>query len=98
MVPNPFIWLLLEVLDIYLFVVIAAVVVSWLIAFNVINTHNQFVNSVVRFLYAVTEPVFRRIRSVVPLVGGIDLSPLILVLGLIFLQRLVIYLYTSVVI
>ena len=79
--------ILIEVLDIYKWVVIAAVIVSWLTAFNVINPHNNFVRAVLRILYALTEPVFRPIRKVIPPIGGLDLSPLIVLVLLIwFLQ------------
>jgi len=79
----PFIWLLLELINIYTWIIIIAVVMSWLVAFGVINTHNQFARMVVRFLDAVTEPVFRQVRRVIPPIGGLDISPLIV---LIFLQ------------
>ena len=69
---------LVELINIYTYVVIAAVVVSWLIAFGVINTFNPYARAVVRFLDAVTEPLFRPIRRVVPPIGGFDLSPLLL--------------------
>jgi YggT family protein len=69
-----------------MWVVIAAVLVSWLVAFNVINTHNNFVRSLLRALDALTEPVFRRIRRVVPPVGGLDLSPVVVFLIIIGLQ------------
>lgn len=69
---------LVELINIYTYVVIAAVVVSWLIAFGVINTFNPYARTFVRFLDAVTEPLFRPIRRVVPPIGGFDLSPLLL--------------------
>src|SRR5258706_8751334 len=75
---NPIAALLIEVLEIYKWVVIAAVIVSWLTAFNVINTHNNFVRTLLRILYALTEPVFRPIRKVIPAIGGLGLSPIIL--------------------
>ena len=74
---NPIAALLIAVLDIYKWVVIAAVIVSWLTAFNVINQHNNIVRSLLRILYSLTEPVFRPIRKVVPPIGGLDLSPII---------------------
>jgi len=83
---NPIAALLIEVLEIYKWVVIAAVIVSWLTAFNVINTHNNFVRSLLRILYALTEPVFRPIRKIIPPIGGIDLSPIIVFLIIWFLQ------------
>ena len=83
---NPIAALLIEVLEIYKWVVIAAVIVSWLTAFNVINQHNNFVRSLLRILYALTEPVFRPIRKVIPPIGGLDLSPIIVFLIIWFLQ------------
>ena len=89
--PNPFVWLILTLLDIYTWIVIAAVVMSWLVAFGVINTYNQFARSVVNLLDALTEPVFRRVRHVIPAIGGLDISPLIVLIGLQFLSYLVAY-------
>jgi YggT family protein len=84
---NPVFFLIYEILGLYMWVVLAAVLVSWLIAFNVINTYNQFVRSLLRFLYAVTEPVFRQIRKIIPPIGGIDLSPLVVFVAIIVLQH-----------
>lgn len=86
---NPIIWLLLRLLDLYSWVVIAAVIASWLIAFNVINLHNQFVRQVMRVLDALTEPLFRQVRRVIPPFGGLDLSPLIVLLGIWFLEYVI---------
>ena len=83
---NPIAALLIEVLEIYKWVVIAAVLVSWLIVFNVINTQNGFVRSLLRFLDALTEPVFRKVRKVIPPMGGLDLSPIVVFLIIWFLQ------------
>jgi YggT family protein len=74
---NPIAALIITVLDIYKWIVIAAVIVSWLVAFNVINSHNNFVRTLLRILYALTEPVFRPIRKILPAIGGLDLSPLV---------------------
>jgi len=83
---NPIIWLILEILNIYTIVIIVAVVVSWLVAFNVINLYNAFIRSVVRILDALTEPVFALVRKVIPSIAGLDLSPLIVLLAVYFLQ------------
>jgi YggT family protein len=88
---NPIAALLIEVLEIYKWVVIAAVIVSWLTAFNVINSHNNFVRTVLRILYALTEPVFRPIRRIIPPMGGLDLSPIIVFLIIWFLQYTIQY-------
>jgi YggT family protein len=83
---NPIAYLIYTVLDIYEWVVIAAVIVSWLTAFNVINQYNNFVRSLLRILYALTEPVFRPIRKIIPPMGGLDLSPIIVFVIIWFLQ------------
>ncbi|WP_421725923.1 YggT family protein [Bauldia sp.] len=76
-------------LQLYIYVLIAAAVVSWLIAFNVINTSNQLVSALVQFLYAVTEPVLRPIRNILPNFGGIDISPIVVILIIVFIQSVV---------
>ena len=91
MVYNPFVWLLLQLINIYFWIVVAAVIMSWLTAFGVINIHNQFARSAVRALDALTEPVFRQIRRVIPAIGGLDFSPLIVLLALQFLAYLITY-------
>jgi YggT family protein len=73
-------------LTLYVYVLIAAAVLSWLIAFNVVNTRNQFVAILAEFLYRITEPVLRPIRSLLPNMGGIDISPIIVILIIIFIQ------------
>ncbi len=87
---DPITALILTVLDIYKWIVIAAVVASWLIAFNVINLHNNIVRSIVRFLDALTEPVFRQVRRVIPPVGGLDLSPIVVFMAIWFIEAYVI--------
>jgi YggT family protein len=74
------------VLDLCWFVVIAAVIASWLIAFGVLNMNNQYVRQMVRALDSITEPVFRRVRRVIPPIGGLDLSPVIVLFAIILLQ------------
>jgi YggT family protein len=83
---NPIFFLLVELLEIYKWIVIAAVIVSWLIVFNVINTYNGFVRSLLHMLSALTEPVFRRIRKIIPAMGGLDLSPIVVFVIIITLQ------------
>lgn len=82
---------ILVVLDIYIYIVIAAAVLSWLVAFNVVNTRNQFVAVVGDFLYRITEPVLRPIRNALPNLGGIDISPIVLFLIIILIQRVIVY-------
>jgi YggT family protein len=83
---NPIAALLIQILDIYKWIVIASVIVSWLTAFNVINERNNFVRTLLTILYRLTEPVFRPIRRILPEVGGLDLSPIIVLLLIWFLQ------------
>ena len=73
-------------LDLYVWVVIIGAILSWLIAFNILNTTNQVVYTIVDFLYRITEPALRPIRRIMPNLGGIDISPIVLILILIFLQ------------
>ena len=89
---NPIAALLIQILEIYKWIVILAVIVSWLTAFNVINVHNNFVRTVLRVLLALTEPVFRQIRKVLPSVAGLDLSPLVVFVVIWFLQYTIQYL------
>ena len=90
---NPFLWLVDTIITIYIWLLIASAVLSWLIAFNVENTRNPIVNSVGEFLYRVTEPLLRPIRNLMPNLGGIDVSPVILIIGLLFLRQLIFWLY-----
>jgi YggT family protein len=83
---NPIAALLIEVLEIYKWIVIAAVIVSWLTAFNVINQYNNFVRTVLRILIALTDPVFRQVRRVIPPIGGLDFSPIVVFVVIWFLQ------------
>ncbi|MBN9588471.1 MAG: hypothetical protein BGN85_08420 [Alphaproteobacteria bacterium 64-11] len=83
---NPIAALLIQILEIYKWIVVAAVIVSWLTAFNVINVHNNFVRTLLRILMALTEPVFRPIRRIIPPIGGLDLSPIVVFVIIWFLQ------------
>lgn len=83
---------ILLALNIYVWLLIAAAILSWLVAFNVVNTRNQFVGMIGDFLYRITEPALRPIRNLMPDLGGIDISPVILILIIIFI-RYVIELY-----
>ena len=82
---------ILIALNIYMWIVIAAVVLSWLVAFNVVNTRHPFVANVAEFLYRITEPALRPIRNLLPNLGGIDISPIILFLIIILIERVIIY-------
>ncbi|MBE3110886.1 MAG: YggT family protein [Acidobacteria bacterium] len=82
----PLIGFIVLVIDLYIWVIIASAILSWLIAFNVVNTQNRFVYTVADMLYRVTEPALRPIRSILPNLGGIDISPVILILLLLFIR------------
>ena len=88
---------ILLVLDLYTYVVIAAVILSWLIAFNVVNMYNDFVRSIANAVNALTEPVLRPIRQLMPNLGGIDISPVILFLLIFLIQQIIMqYIYPNV--
>ncbi len=94
---KPLLEVLIFLLDAYWWVVIAAVVVSWLIAFNVINTRHHVVAMITDVLYRLTEPVFRPIRNLMPNFGGLDLSPLIVLLIIYVIERsIALYVYPNV--
>jgi len=78
------------ILTLYIYVLIAAAVMSWLVAFNVVNPRNQIVHMIGEFLYQITEPLLRPIRSMLPNLGGIDISPVILILIIVFIQSVLI--------
>jgi YggT family protein len=82
---------ILVLLDMYIWLLIAAAVLSWLIAFNVVNVRNPFVGMVGDFLYRITEPVLRPIRNMMPNLGGLDISPVILILIIYFIQNVIRY-------
>jgi YggT family protein len=84
---KPILEVIVILLDMYMYVIIAAVILSWLVAFNVVNTRNQIVAMIADFLYRITEPVFRPIRNFLPNLGGIDFSPLIVLLIIYLLRR-----------
>ena len=79
-------YLILQILKLYSYVVIANVIVSWLIAFNILNTQNRFVYSVLELTYRLTDPFLNRIRRVLPNLGSLDISPIILLLLIWFIE------------
>ena len=89
--------IVLLILQIYIWLLIASAVLSWLVAFNVVNTRNQVVAMAGDFLYRITEPVLRPIRSMLPNLGGLDVSPVILILLILFLENVIVrYIYPNV--
>ena len=80
-------------LTLYIYVLVAAAVMSWLVAFNVVNPRNQFVGTIGSFLFRITEPALKPIRRLLPDLGGIDISPIILLLIIFFLRQ---FLLTSI--
>jgi YggT family protein len=85
----PLIGFIVLVIDLFIWVVIAAAILSWLVAFNVVNTNNRIVLTIGDVLYRLTEPALRPIRSILPNLGGIDISPVILILLLLFIRDVV---------
>lgn len=94
----PVIEVLIAILDLYWWLVIIQAVTSWLIAFNILNTHSRPVSMIIDFLYRVTEPALRPIRQFVPILGGLDITPVVLLLIIWFirmeLRQLEFYLFT----
>lgn len=86
---SALLWLFDTVVQIYMIFLIASIVLSWLIAFNVANPYNQFVYTIRDFLARVTEPALQPIRRILPDLGGIDLSPMVLIIGILFVKRVV---------
>jgi YggT family protein len=92
---GPLFWLITTVIDLYIWVIIIGAVLSWLVAFNVVNTRNRFVWAVGDFIHRISEPALRPIRSILPNLGGIDISPLVLILLLVFTKQVLSRLYVS---
>jgi YggT family protein len=81
----------LMALELFSWMIIASAVLSWLIAFSVINMCNDFVRSVCQGLYRITEPVMRPLRRVLPYMGGVDLSPIVVLLAIMFIEKVIVY-------
>jgi len=79
------------IIYIYILLLVAQAILSWLVAFNVVNTRNRVVYLVGDFLYRITEPALRPIRRILPTLGGIDVSPVVLILLLIFIRDFLLY-------
>jgi YggT family protein len=89
---NPIIWLVITVIDIYVWFVIASVILSWLVTFDIINLRNRFVYMIYDMLFRITEPALMRIRRYTPKMQ-IDISPIVLIVGLYFIRYSVIWVY-----
>ncbi len=91
---NPIIWLIITVIDIYVWFVIAGVILSWLVTFDIINLRNRFVYIVYDVLHRITEPALKRVRRFMPRMQ-IDFSPIVLIVGLYFIRYSVLWLYVK---
>ncbi|MGO4707099.1 YggT family protein [Microvirga sp. 2MCAF38] len=81
--------IILLALQLYTYLIVASAILSWLVAFNVVNVRNDLVRSIWTFLNAVTEPALRPIRNILPNLGGVDISPIILIFIIFFIERLI---------
>ncbi len=88
---DPFLWLIITILDLMIFLVFAYVVISLLVSFQVLNTRNQVVYFIYDALYRVTNPLIAPIRRRMPETGSIDFSPAVLIIALLFLERVILY-------
>lgn len=86
---NPLLWLFETLVNLYIWIIIGQAVLSLLISFNVVNSRQPFVQAVGEFLYRATEPVLAPIRRRLPNLGPIDIAPVILIIGLVFITRVV---------
>jgi YggT family protein len=92
---NPFLWLIDTVISVYFWIILAMVILSWLVAFNVVNRSNPYVRQIGQALEKLTEPLLRPIRRFLPDLGGIDISPIVLLIGLQFFGMLVRWVFFS---
>ena len=87
---NSLLALIIQIINLYKFILLIYIIATWLISFNIINTSNRFVYSAIEFLYKLCEPSLRIVRKYVPNFGNIDISPIIVYLLLWFIQSLLI--------
>ena len=95
MYTHPLFWLIDEIIDLYKIVLIIYIIATWLINFNVINTSNRFVYSLMEALYKLSEPSLRIVRKYIPNFGNIDISPIIVFILLTFFQKILFYYFGS---
>ena len=93
---GPLLTVLLIATKIYLWVIVIGAILTWLMYFNVVNTSNQFIHMVGSFCHRATEPAIRPIRRVLPNLGGIDISPMVLILIVVFIQQVIYRLLLSI--
>jgi YggT family protein len=86
---HELLWFISYVLWLYVYVLIAAAILSWLVAFNIVNPRHPFVGQLGEFLYRITEPVLRPVRDMMPNLGGIDISPVIVILIITFITNVI---------
>ncbi len=96
MIMNPILWLILTIIDIYFWIILATVILSWLVAFNVVNRSNPYVRQIGYALERLTEPLLGPIRRRLPNLGGIDISPIVLLIGLQFLRMLIVWAFYNI--
>jgi YggT family protein len=92
---DPIFRIAITVLDLYIWAIIISAILSWLVHFNVVNSRNQLVHTIGSFLWRITEPVLRPIRRFVPNLGGIDISPIVLILAIYFIQMVLANMHRS---
>jgi YggT family protein len=92
---NPLLWLILTVINIYFWIILASVVLSWLVAFNIVNRSNSYVRQIGIALERLTEPLLKPIRRFLPDLGGIDISPIILLIAMQFFGMVVTWLFVN---
>jgi YggT family protein len=89
--PHPILYLINIVFEIIVWIVIASAIMSWLVAFGVVNMRNQFIRTIAEMLHRLTEPLLRPIRRMLPNLGGVDISPVVLLVGLYVLRYAINY-------
>ena len=92
---DPIFRIAITILDLYIWAIIISAILSWLVHFNVVNSHNRLVHTIGSFLWRITEPVLRPIRRFVPNLGGIDISPIVLILTIYFIQMVLANMHRS---
>lgn len=92
-VGGPILWLITTVINLFVFILIVSAVLSWLVAFDVVNPRNRFVYMVGDFCYRITEPLLKPIRNILPSFGNVDISPIVLILLLYFVEKILVNLF-----